>query len=111
MRDGRRRPTRQEFAALWFDTSVTVEEICRRLMISHTTCVRWAKRWAMPHRPPGGYRGPKATAEPLYIKASDDHCDEVDDGPGPHDPTPSEILARAWELREQHYAEKRASQA
>ena len=104
------RPTREEFARLWHDPAVTVEAICRRYRVSNTTCVRWAKRWGLAPRTTGGYR-PPSVAPPIMLKREDDHCHEVHDGPGPGDPTPADIDARAWAIRQRHLEEKRTSQA
>lgn len=94
------RPTREQFAAVYLDQTLTITEVCRRLGISDTTCAAWVKRFGMEPRRPGRRRSQRhnpasKVALQLIVKDDEDHCDEMNDGPGPRDRTPDEIVELA----------------
>ncbi len=88
------RPSREQFAAAFLDPTLTVNEVCRRFQISDTTCGHWARRFGLAPRKTGGYR-PASVAPRIVLKAEDNHCEHVNDGPAWGDPTPEQIAELA----------------
>ena len=94
------KPSREAFTAAYLDRSISVNELCLRYRVSDTTVKHWARRFGLAPRPTGGYRTP-GNAPKIVIKAEDNHCEPVEDGPQWGDPTPEEIaeLAAYWRAR------------
>jgi hypothetical protein len=88
------KPSRDAFTAAYLDRLVTINELCLRYRVSDTTVKHWARRFGLPPRPTGGWRG-NAPAAPLTLKAYDNHCREVVDVPQWGDPTREEIAELA----------------
>lgn len=93
---------------MWADLDIPVLTICRILRISETTCTLWARRWGLPPRPAGGYR-PPSVAPRIVLKADDNHCREVHDGPAFGDPTPSEIVLARFAIQAADFIAMRRS--
>ena len=93
-----KRPSREQFAAAYMNLSLTVDDIALRFRVSDTTVKSWAKRFDLPPRKTGGYRGERV-APRIALKAEDNHCNPVDDGPGPDDPDPELIADKAAYIR------------
>ena len=55
----------------------------------------------MTTKPSARRSAPRSNATRIVLKAEENHCDPVEDGPGPEDPTPEEIaeLAAYWRAR------------
>ena len=105
-------PTRQEFASAWEDQSLTLEDIAARWNASRRLVKDWAKRFGLSPRPALNWRKGrrrKHRMPAIVLTQADNHCLPVNDGPGRHDPTPEQIAARAEELRQAHYAQRRAA--
>jgi hypothetical protein len=101
-----KRPSREQFAAMYLDSDMTIDAICRTLRISDTTCKHWARRFGLEPRSTGGWRG-LVKAPPIVLKAEENHCNPVNDGPMFGDPTPEEIAelsayCRARRIMEGH---------
>lgn len=92
------RPSREAFTAAYLDRSISVNELCLRYRVSDTTVKHWARRFGLAPRPTGGYRTP-GNAPRIVIKAEDNHCNPVEDGPGPDDPPPDLIAEKAAYIR------------
>lgn len=88
------RPSYSEFAAAYLDRSISVNELCLRYRVSDTTVKHWARRFGLAPRPTGGYRSP-SNAPKIILKAEENHCEPVDDGPQWGDPTPEQIAELA----------------
>ena len=88
------RPSREVFAAAYLDRNVKIQELCLRYRVSDTTIKQWARRFGLAPRPAGGYRTP-TNAPRIILKAEEDHCEPVDDGPQLGDPRPEEIAELA----------------
>ena len=92
------RPSREAFTKAYLDRSISVSELCLRYRVSDTTIKYWARRFGLAPRPTGGYRTP-SNAPRIVLKAEDNHCNPVEDGPGPDDPPPWLITERAAYIR------------
>ena len=92
------RPTREQFAAAYKNQNLTVEDIALRFRVSKTTVKDWAKRFDLSARQSGGYRA-GSRAPRIVLKAEENHCEPVNDGPGPDDPPPWLIAEKAAYLR------------
>ena len=92
------RPSREAFTAAYLDRSISVNELCLRYRVSDTTVKHWARRFGLAPRPTGGYRTP-GNAPKIVLKAEENHCNPVEDGPGPDDPPPWLITERAAYIR------------
>ena len=92
------RPSREQFTAAYLDPTLTVMEVCRRFAISDTTCSHWARRFGLAPRKTGGYR-PASVAPRIVLKAEENHCEPVNDGPAWGDPTPEQIAELAASCR------------
>ncbi len=88
------RPSREQFAAAYLNLSLTVDDIALRFRVSDTTVKSWARRFNLPPRTTGGWRGNKP-APRIVLKAEDNHCEPVNDGPAWGDPTPEQIAELA----------------
>ncbi len=88
------RPSREAFCAAYLDRSVSVNELCLRYRVSDTTIKKWARRFGLAPRPTGGYRTP-SNAPRIILKAEENHCEPVNDGPLWGDPTPEQIAELA----------------
>ena len=88
------KPSREAFTAAYLDHTVTVNELCLRYRVSDTTVKHWARRFGLPPRPTGGWRG-NVRAAPITLKEYENHCEEVSDVPQWGDPTPAEIAELA----------------
>ncbi len=86
-----KRPSREQFAAAYMNLSLTVDDIALRFRVSDTTVKSWARRFNLPPRATGGYRG-RRVAPRIVLKAEENHCEPVDDGPQWGDPTPDQIV-------------------
>jgi hypothetical protein len=102
-------PTRAEFTALWNNRTMTMEDIAMRWNASRSLVMSWAKRFGLPPRPACRQSKRRYRMPVLVLHPADNHCLAVNDGPGPSDPTPEQIAARAEELRQAHYAQRRAA--
>ena len=92
------RPGRAAFAAVYADAAVSTQEMCDRWQVSRQTICEWARRFGLPARQHGGQRERHAAAE-IVIHPRDNHCEPVDDGPGPDDPPPWLIAEKAAYIR------------
>jgi transposase-like protein len=94
------KPSREAFSAAYLDRNVKVQELCLQYQVSDTTIKAWARRFGLAPRPAGGYRTP-SNAPRIILKAEENHCEPVNDGPELGDPTPEEIaeLAAYWRAR------------
>lgn len=88
------RPSREQFTAAYLNLSLTVDDIALRFRVSDTTVKSWARRFNLPPRKTGGWRGNKP-APRIVLKAEENHCEPVNDGPGWGDPTPEQIAELA----------------
>lgn len=88
------RPSREQFAAAYLNLSLTVDDIALRFRVSDTTIKSWARRFNLPPRKTGGWRGNKP-APRIVLKAEENHCEPVNDGPAWGDPTPEQIVELA----------------
>ena len=88
------RPSREQFTAAYLNLSLTVDDIALRFRVSDTTIKSWARRFDLPPRKTGGWRGNKP-APRIVLKAEENHCNPVDDGPAWGDPTPEQIAELA----------------
>jgi transposase-like protein len=95
------KPSREQFAAAYMNSSLTVEEIALRFRVSDTTIKFWARRFNLPPRKTGGWRGNRP-APRIVLKKEDNHCDPVNDGPMPGDITPEQIAELAAYCRARH---------
>ena len=103
-------PTREAFARMYYDRSLTVEDIARFYGVSVTLVCAWAQRFGLiPRSKNAGKPMPKAA--PPRLSARDNHCRDLGDGPGKGDPTPLEIAERAKALRLAHLRQRQASEA
>ena len=66
------RPSREAFTAAYLDRSVTVNELCLRYRVSDTTVKHCARRFGLPPRPTGGWRG-NVRAAPITLKHEENH--------------------------------------
>jgi len=94
------KPSREAFSAAYLDRNVKIQDLCLRYRVSDTTVKAWARRFGLAPRPAGGFRTP-SNAPRIVLKAEENHCEPVDDGPEWGDPTPEEIaeLAAYWRAR------------
>ena len=94
------KPSREAFIAAYLDRNVKIQDLCLKYRVSDTTVNAWARLFGLAPRPAGGFRTP-SNAPRIIFKAEENHCDPVDDGPSPEDPTPEEIaeLAAYWRAR------------
>jgi hypothetical protein len=92
------RPSLEAFAAAYQNLSLTVDDIAIRFRVSDTTVKNWARRFNLPPRTTGGWRGGKP-APRIVLKAEDNHCNPVEDGPGPDDPPLWLIIEKAAYIR------------
>ena len=92
------RPSREQFTAAYLNLSLTVDDIALRFRVSDTTVKSWARRFNLPPRKTGGWRENKP-APRIVLKAEENHCNPVDDGPGPDDPPPWLIVEKAAYIR------------
>jgi transposase len=88
------RPSREQFTAAYLNLSLTVDDIALRFRVSDTTVKSWARRFNLPPRKTGGWRGNKP-APRIVLKAEENHCEPVNDGPAWGDPTPEQIAELA----------------
>jgi len=88
------RPSREQFTAAYLNLSLTVDDIALRFRVSDTTIKSWARRFNLPPRKTGGWRGNKP-APRIVLKAEENHCEPVNDGPAWGDPTPEQIAELA----------------
>ena len=88
------KPSREQFAAAYKNQNLTVEDIALQFRVSKTTVKDWAKRFDLSARRSGGYRA-GSQAPRIVLKAEENHCEPVHDGPGPDDPTPEQIAELA----------------
>ena len=88
------RPSREQFTAAYLNLSLTVDDIALRFRVSDTTIKSWARRFNLPPRKTGGWRGNKP-APRIVLKAEENHCEPVNDGPAWGDPTPEQIVELA----------------
>ena len=92
------RPSREAFTAAYRNQNLTVEDIALRFRVSETTVNDWARRFNLSARQSGGYRA-SSRAPRIVLKSEENHCEPVDDGPGPEDPPPWLIAEKAAYLR------------
>lgn len=92
------KPSREAFTAAYRNQNLTVEDIALRFRVSKTTVKDWARRFNLSARQSGGYRA-SSKAPRIVLKAEENHCEPVDDGPGPDDPPPWLIAEKAAYLR------------
>ncbi len=71
-----------------------MDDIALRFRVSDTTVKSWARRFNLPPRKTGGWRGNKP-APRIVLKAEENHCEPVNDGPAWGDPTPEQIAELA----------------
>ena len=92
------KPSRKVFAAAYMNMTMTVDDIALRFRVSDTTVKSWARRFNLPPRKSGGWRGNRP-APRIVLKEDENHCNPVNDGPGPDDRTPEEIAELAAYVR------------
>ena len=92
------RPSREAFAAAYQNLSLTVDDIALRFRVSDTTVKNWARRFNLPPRTTGGWRGGKP-APRIVLKQEENHCIEQHDGPLWGEPTVDEIAELAAYVR------------
>ena len=92
------KPSREVFAAAYMNLTMTVDDIALRFRVSDTTVKSWARRFNLPPRKSGGWRGNRP-APRIVLKEDENHCNPVNDGPGPDDRTPEEIAELAAYVR------------
>lgn len=92
------KPSREVFAAAYMNLSLTVDDVALRFRVSDTTVKSWARRFNLPPRKTGGWRGNKP-APRIVLKDDEDHCNPVNDGPLPGELTPEQITELAAYVR------------
>lgn len=92
------KPSREAFAAAYTNLTMTVDDVALRFRVSDTTVKSWARRFNLPPRKTGGWRGNRP-APRIVLKEDENHCNPVNDGPGPDDRTPEEIAELAAYVR------------
>jgi hypothetical protein len=92
------KPSREAFSAAYMNLSLTVDDIAIRFRVSDTTIKNWARRFNLPPRTTGGWRGGKP-APRIVLKQEENHCIEQRDGPLWGEPTVDEIAELAAYVR------------